>query len=77
MFSQGSIIVNPTANLLATANAGSNTISLFSINANTPSDLTAVGPPMSSGGEFPMSVAFSSDGTALCALNGGAMDGVQ
>ncbi|VDB84797.1 unnamed protein product [Peniophora sp. CBMAI 1063] len=77
MFSQGSIVVNPTANLLATANAGSNTVSLFSINGQTPSDLTAVGPPMSSGGEFPMSVAFSSDGTALCALNAGAMDGVQ
>jgi 6-phosphogluconolactonase (cycloisomerase 2 family) len=77
MFSQGSIVVNPTANLLATANAGSHTVSLFSIDPNTPSDLKSVGPPMSSGGEFPMSVAFTSDGTALCALNAGAMDGVQ
>ncbi|KAI0029711.1 hypothetical protein K488DRAFT_80018 [Vararia minispora EC-137] len=77
LFSQGVISVSPMAGLLATANPGSNSISLFSIDPTDPSTLTAVGPPIASGGEFPVSVAFNSDGTALCTLNGGAMDGVQ
>jgi len=77
LFSQGSIVVSQPANLVATANAGSNSISLFQIDPKTPSTLTAVGPPISSGGEFPMSVGFSSDGSALCALNSGASDGIQ
>ncbi|KZV69860.1 hypothetical protein PENSPDRAFT_675927 [Peniophora sp. CONT] len=77
LFSQGAIVVNPATNLLATVNAGSNTISLFSIDPSTPTTLTAVGAPVASGGEFPQSVAFTDAGDKLCALNGGARDGVQ
>jgi len=77
LFSQGIIVVNQPTGLVAAANPGSNSVSLFRINPQTPSTLTAVGPPISSGGEFPMSVAFSSDGKMLCALNSGSMDGVQ
>jgi 6-phosphogluconolactonase (cycloisomerase 2 family) len=77
LYSQGAIAVSNTANLLAAVNSGSNTVSLFSIDPMTPSTLTALGAPMSSGGEFPISVAFNADGSMLCALNAGQMDGVQ
>lgn len=36
-----------------------------------------VGKPVGSGGEFPVSVAFNKDGSQLCALNGGAINGVK
>jgi hypothetical protein len=39
--------------------------------------LTPLGAPVGSGGEFPMSVAFNKAGDTLCALNGGAINGVQ
>ncbi|KAH9975199.1 hypothetical protein BJV74DRAFT_782101, partial [Russula compacta] len=77
LFSQGVVKANAAAGLVATANPGSNTISLFKIDQNTPSVLTSFGSPVSSGGEFPMSVAFNKNGTMLCALNGGAVNGVQ
>ncbi|VDB88574.1 unnamed protein product [Peniophora sp. CBMAI 1063] len=77
LFAQGVIQVHANANVLAAANAGSNTVSLFSIDPNAPTRLTAVGTPVSSGGHFPMSVAFNSAGDTLCALNSGEMAGVQ
>ncbi|KZV72173.1 hypothetical protein PENSPDRAFT_663971 [Peniophora sp. CONT] len=77
LYSQGAIVVNTNASMLATVNAGSNTVSLFSIDPSTPSSLTAIGAPVSSGGEFPQSVAFNDAGDKLCALNGGSIDGVQ
>ncbi|EJF59346.1 hypothetical protein DICSQDRAFT_65282 [Dichomitus squalens LYAD-421 SS1] len=77
LFSQGSVQVSSKKNLLATVNAGSNTISLFSIDPRRPTILTPLGDPISSEGEFPQSVAFSSDGSRLCALNGGAINGVN
>jgi 6-phosphogluconolactonase (cycloisomerase 2 family) len=57
--------------------AGSNTISMFSINPDHPSQLTAVGDPVPSEGEFPMSLAFNKQGTMLCVLNGGQVNGVN
>jgi hypothetical protein len=36
-----------------------------------------VGQPMSSGGEFPVSLAFNPKGTSLCVLNGGAVNGIK
>ncbi|VDB84798.1 unnamed protein product [Peniophora sp. CBMAI 1063] len=77
LYSQGAIVVNSKTNMLATVNAGSNTISLFSIDPSSPTTLTAVGAPVASGGEFPQSVAFSDAGDKLCALNGGSLDGIQ
>jgi hypothetical protein len=56
---------------------GSNTVSLFAINPTQPSSLKMVGQPMSSGGEFPMSLAFNAAGNRLCVLNGGAVNGVK
>ena len=50
---------------------------MFSINANNPSQLTMVGNPVSSEGEFPMSVAINENATMVCVLNGGAVNGVK
>jgi hypothetical protein len=77
LYSQGAVVVHNNASMLATVNAGSNTISLFSIDPTAPTTLTAIGAPVSSGGEFPQSVAFNAAGNTLCALNGGEIDGVQ
>lgn len=77
LFGQGSVKTNANNSMLATVNAGSNTISLFAIDPKNPSSLSAVGQPISSGGEFPQSLAFNAAGDTLCALNGGALDGVQ
>jgi hypothetical protein len=77
LFSQGAVKVNAEAEMLVTINPGSNTISMFSINANNPSELTMVGNPVSSEGEFPMSIAINSNATMVCVLNGGAVNGVN
>ena len=50
---------------------------MFSINPDQPADLKPVGKPTPSEGEFPMSLAFNPEGTMLCALNGGKVNGVQ
>ena len=77
LFSQGSIKASKKGQVLATVNAGSNTISLFSIDPKDPTSLTPLGDPVSSEGEFPISLAFNADGTRLCVLNGGAVSGVN
>ncbi|KAI0358077.1 hypothetical protein OH77DRAFT_1397636 [Trametes cingulata] len=77
IFSQGSIQASASGQVLAAVNPGSNTISLFSINPKIPTEITPLGDPVSSEGEFPISVAFNSNGTKLCALNGGAVAGVN
>ena len=56
---------------------GSNTVSLFSIDPRKPTNIQPLGDPISSEGEFPISVAFNSAGTTLCALNGGSVNGVK
>ncbi|PIL31344.1 hypothetical protein GSI_06042 [Ganoderma sinense ZZ0214-1] len=76
LFSQGAIKASAKGQVLATVNAGSNTVSLFSINPKTPTEISLIGNPVSSGGEFPMSLAFNADGTRLCTLNGGSVNGV-
>ena len=77
LFGQGSVKTNANSSMLATVNAGSNTVSLFAIDPKNPTSLKAVGQPISSGGEFPQSLAFNAAGNMLCTLNGGALDGVQ
>jgi len=77
LFSQGAVKASPNAKVLAVVNAGSNTVSAFSINPSQPSDLTPVGNPVPSGGDFPMSLAFNAQGNMLCALNGGQVNGVN
>ncbi|KAE9400232.1 hypothetical protein BT96DRAFT_975483 [Gymnopus androsaceus JB14] len=77
LFTQGAIKTSAASNMLATVNPGSNTLSLFSIDPSNPIDIKHVGDPVGSGGEFPVSVAFNKAGDTLCALNGGAVNGVS
>ncbi|KAJ3371321.1 hypothetical protein HDU91_005348 [Kappamyces sp. JEL0680] len=74
LFSQDSVLVGGT-NLFA-VNAGSNSISHFAFDAASPTKLRLVG-TVSSGGEFPMALAFSAKLGMVCAANGGAKNGIQ
>jgi len=74
-FTQDSVKV--AGNHLFTVNAGSNTVVMFNIDQNKPGNLKMVGKPVSSGGEFPTSVAFSVAKNMACVVNGGAVNGVQ
>jgi len=76
LFSQGSVKTSATGNILATVNAGSNTLAVFNIDQNQPSDLTMLGLPVSSEGEFPISLAINNNGDQVCVLNGGEVNGV-
>lgn len=77
LFSQGSVKASASGKILATVNAGSNTISVFSINPSNPTDISMIGSPVGSGGEFPVSVTINSAGDTVCALNGGEVNGVS
>ncbi|KAI0652513.1 hypothetical protein C8Q79DRAFT_896588 [Trametes meyenii] len=77
LFSQGAIKASAKGQVLATVNSGSNTVSLFSIDPKQPTHISRLGDPVSTGGEFPMSLAFNSDGSRLCVLNGGTVNGVN
>ncbi|KAG7096818.1 hypothetical protein E1B28_004227 [Marasmius oreades] len=77
LFTQGAVKVSAAANILATVNPGSNTISVFNIDQNDPATIAPIGDPIGSGGEFPVSVAFNKAGDMLCALNGGEVNSVS
>jgi len=74
-FSQGAIKVS--GKNVFTVNAGSNTATMFSINKREPAKLKMVGQPVSTGGEFPVSVAISKQSGQVCVLNGGKVNGVN
>ncbi|KAK1021105.1 hypothetical protein LTR33_018568, partial [Friedmanniomyces endolithicus] len=75
LISQGSVTVN--GNLLLTVNAGSNTVALLHIDEQDPCQLTLVGPPADTLGEFPISVTYSEQLKTACVLNGGTKAGVS
>ncbi|MCJ1284367.1 hypothetical protein MMC26_003698 [Xylographa opegraphella] len=75
LFGQNAVLVSE--DYLFTVNPGSNTVSMFSINVDNPTNLTMVGQPASTLGEFPMSVAYSPTLKMVCTINGGAMNGVS
>ncbi|MCJ1306928.1 hypothetical protein MMC25_000572 [Agyrium rufum] len=58
-------------------NAGDNTISMFSINPEDPIQLSLVNSPVSSGGDFPNTLTYSSKLSTLCAANTGTNAGIQ
>jgi hypothetical protein len=72
--SQGSVTV--VEDLLFTVNAGSNTISLFTIPPEDPYHPRLVGSPVDTLGQFPISVTYSAQIQKACVLNGGAVAGV-
>ncbi|EIN04866.1 hypothetical protein PUNSTDRAFT_138065 [Punctularia strigosozonata HHB-11173 SS5] len=77
LFSQASIKASQNGKVLATVNPGSNTIAVFAINAKNPSVIDMIGGPVSTEGEFPMSIAFNEAGNKVCVLNGGQVNGVN
>ncbi|THH28585.1 hypothetical protein EUX98_g5595 [Antrodiella citrinella] len=77
LMSQGSIETSATGQLLAAVNAGSSTVSLFSINPQDPTMISQIGEPVSSEGEFPVSLAINKKGDAVCVLNAGQVNGVN
>ena len=74
LFSQDSVVVG--GGCLFVVNAGSNTISAFKIQPDQPTSITLLN-TVPSGGDFPIAVAYSGPKMLLCALNGGANNGVQ
>lgn len=57
LYSANSVVVS--GKFLFVVNAGSNTLAMFTINPRNPQDLTLVGKPCSTLGDFPVSVAYS------------------
>ncbi|KAJ7886191.1 hypothetical protein B0H14DRAFT_2697997 [Mycena olivaceomarginata] len=76
-FSQGSIGVSSAKRFVANVNSGSNTVSVFGLDAFNPARLVPIGKPVSSGGEFPTSLAINKAGTRVCAVNAGKVNGVS
>ncbi|EIN13692.1 hypothetical protein PUNSTDRAFT_129366 [Punctularia strigosozonata HHB-11173 SS5] len=77
LFSQASIKASQTGKILATVNPGSDTAAVFAINPQNPSEIQMIGEPVSTEGEFPMSLAINKNGDKVCVLNGGQVDGVN
>ena len=50
---------------------------MFSINPSEPAKLKMVGQPVSTGGEFPVSITISKQTGQVCVLNGGTVNGVK
>ncbi|KZV76390.1 hypothetical protein PENSPDRAFT_598723 [Peniophora sp. CONT] len=77
LFSQGPVQVNQASGRLAVVNAGSNTVQLFDIDPKNPTNISAIGKPVPSGGDFPQSIAWNNAGDKMCVLNGGLKSNVQ
>ncbi|KAL8788301.1 MAG: hypothetical protein Q9195_007357 [Heterodermia aff. obscurata] len=74
LFSQSALKVE--GNMLVAVNAGSNTLTMMLISADDPTNLTIVGQPVSTLGEFPVSVALSPKNSLACVANTGAKAGL-
>ncbi|OCL09746.1 hypothetical protein AOQ84DRAFT_397237 [Glonium stellatum] len=74
LFSQSPLMI--TGNFLFAVNPGSNTLSLFSISLNDATKLTPIGNPVSTLGEFPISVTAHPYHNIVCVANSGAKAGV-
>ena len=57
-------------------NPGDNTVTMFSISPKDPTQLTMVGCPANTMGEFPVAVAFSEKHQAACVVNSGGESNV-
>ncbi|KAJ7776276.1 hypothetical protein B0H16DRAFT_1879641 [Mycena metata] len=77
LFTQGAIGVSQPGKFLANVNAGSASVTIYAINEQNPAELTIVGKPTWSGGEFPSSLAINKAGNRLCVVNSGAVSGVS
>ncbi|KAH7106008.1 hypothetical protein BKA62DRAFT_766463 [Auriculariales sp. MPI-PUGE-AT-0066] len=73
-FSQDPIVVS--GNTVLAVNAASNTISAFTVKPEDPTQLKQVGKPVSSQGDFPISIGVNQNTNDIYVLNGGAKNGV-
>lgn len=64
-------------NVLFTVSPGSNTVHMFAISPSDPRNITPIGKPVSSGGTFPNSLAYSHSLGLLLVLNSGSIHGVS
>lgn len=62
--------------MLVAVNAGSNTVSLFTISKTDPTVLKLIGQPVSTLGDFPVSVTLSVKKKLACVANSGAKAGL-
>ncbi|KAK2810249.1 hypothetical protein FQN50_003219 [Emmonsiellopsis sp. PD_5] len=62
--------------ILVSVNAGSSTLSLFKINKENPTELTLIGTPVHTLGDFPNTVAVSAKLSLACVANSGARAGI-
>ncbi|TFY66579.1 hypothetical protein EVG20_g4513 [Dentipellis fragilis] len=77
LFSQGSVKASANGKILAAVNPGSSTLTAFKINPNSPGEIAKLGEPISTEGEFPVSLAINKNGDRICVLNGGQVNGVH
>lgn len=73
--SQGSVTV--VGHSLFVVNSGDNTVSLFNIDDEDPTNLTLVGSPAWIPGDFPVSVAASDLNNLVCVITSGTQSGVS
>lgn len=74
LFSQSALKVE--GNMMVAINPGSNTLTMMMISADDPTKLTMVGQPVSTMGEFPVTVALSTKNALACVANSGAKAGL-
>lgn len=72
--SQGSVVV--IGHSLFVINAGDNTVSMFNIDKENPTNITLVGEPASIPGDFPVTVAASHVNNLVCVGTSGTRSGV-
>ncbi|KAF8627009.1 hypothetical protein AX15_004592 [Amanita polypyramis BW_CC] len=77
IFSEGSIQIHYGKNLLINCNTGSSTLTLWSVDPTNPLNISMIGNPVPSGGDFPNSVTFNKAGDRLCASNTGTRNGLM
>ncbi|KAI0124086.1 hypothetical protein BJ170DRAFT_638125 [Xylariales sp. AK1849] len=75
LFSQSALTI--AGNNLFAVNAGSNTVTMFAIDAKDPTKLTMVGQPAAIPGDFPTTVAASKSNQQVCVGCTGAQAGVS
>ena len=69
--------VKVVSNLLFVVNAGSNSLTMFTIDPQHPTTLKMIGQPGATGGDFPTSVAASSILNTACVAHTGAKSGIS
>jgi len=62
--------------MLFAVNPGDNTVSAFKISSSDPTQLTMMGSPTDTAGEFPIAVAFSKKHQTACVVNSGGESNV-